>query len=265
MTDEKQKNSETAVVAYQPKTAAMIVPDLGEAMEIIQEALGGAELTLNDLDVVKTPTGGAQFWTLPSGKPAEEIRGVPILKQTPRTYWRTKRGAGDEGSGPPDCSSPDGEMGYGKRFEDDNAGPHPCEGCPLNEWGTAKRDDGSPGAGKACSEKTRVFLAVSDDLRPLRIELAPTSGQNIKRYWLRQATSVPPKPVYASEAVFKLEKRKGPVQDYAVAVVEAGEVLSPEERQRVEGYRASVVPLLEALSRREHVAETEATADEPEA
>ena len=248
MADKKEEAPSTAVAVYQPKTAAMIVEDLDGAMKIIAEALGGTELSLNDLDVVKTPTGGITSWEMPDGEMAKELRGVPILKQTPRTYWRKSMNAGD--GGPPDCSSPDGDVGFGKRFDEDALGEHACDSCPFNEFGTAVRDDGSPGAGKACAEKTRIFLAVANDLRPLRVELGPTSGTAIKGYWLRQATSIPPKPVYASEAVFTLEKKSNGKNDYAVAKVAAGELLSPDERTKVGEYRAKVVPLLEAMARR---------------
>jgi hypothetical protein len=80
------------------------------------------------------------------------------------------------GNTPPDCSSHDGDVGYGQPGGD-------CFTCPLNQWASAEG-----GGGKACKEKRMLFLLRASDLLPIVIQAPSTSIQPIKKYLLRLAS-----------------------------------------------------------------------------
>ena len=58
-----------------------------------------------------------------------------------------------------------------------------CLGCPKNEWGTGKKNDGTPSEGKACSERKLLAVAVgAAEGKPYQLNVPTTSLKNLFTY-----------------------------------------------------------------------------------
>ena len=146
-----------------------------QLIETIKENFGDEELTPNDLDRVRIPSGGGTAWSIPALDGSEEmaktICGVIVYYRPVRAFWELSY---DEGGGgcPPDCSSKDGKIGIGTPGGT-------CGTCALNKFGS----DG--GRGKACKEMRLLFVLTPESLLPLMVVLPPTSIQPMKQFMTR--------------------------------------------------------------------------------
>ena len=159
------------------ETYMALQSDATSVLETIKENIGNDRITDRDLDRITVPLGGGLNWTVPTleGEDSEKtLDGIIVHWTAPRAYWATGMEVG--GNTPPDCSSHDGEIGYGQPGGD-------CFTCPLNQWGSAEG-----GSGKACKEKRMLFLLRASDLLPIVIQAPSTSIQPIKKYLLRLAS-----------------------------------------------------------------------------
>ncbi len=97
------------------------------ALDIIRENLKNQPLSLQLFDVVKSPSGGATVFSVPSltGEEAEkELTGIILDYTTPRAYWDTPDPV--EGT-PPVCMSQNSIVS-----SDGKA----CFSCPYNDFGS---------------------------------------------------------------------------------------------------------------------------------
>jgi hypothetical protein len=159
------------------ETFMALQSDATNVLQTIKENIGNDRITDRDLDRIVVPLGGGLNWTVPTleGEDSEKsLDGIIVHWTAPRAYWATGMEVG--GNTPPDCSSHDGEIGYGNPGGD-------CFTCPLNQWGSAEG-----GSGKACKEKRMLFLLRASDLLPIVIQAPSTSIQPIKKYLLRLAS-----------------------------------------------------------------------------
>ena len=159
------------------ETFMALQSDATNVLQTIKENIGNDRITDRDLDRIVVPLGGGLNWTVPTleGEDSEKsLDGIIVHWTAPRAYWATGMDVG--GNTPPDCSSHDGEIGYGNPGGD-------CFICPLNQWGSAEG-----GSGKACKEKRMLFLLRASDLLPIVIQAPSTSIQPIKKYLLRLAS-----------------------------------------------------------------------------
>jgi len=101
-----------------------------------------------------------------------EFEGILLYQYLTKAYWAQKYGQGR--SGPPDCASLDALKPY---TSEDRRVSESCISCPMNRFGTAKRDDGTSSRGKACRDQKRVILALDDHELPCRLSC---SAANIK-------------------------------------------------------------------------------------
>ncbi len=181
--------SETKEVAKVETTALAMYDKLNERLARIQGVLApGEKITVNMLDSVRTPTGGSKNWELPDGEAVQTIEGVVILRQRRRAYWATGVADSDGGS-PPDCSSPDGNIGSGNNGSGD--GKHECADCPMAQFNTAVDDAGKPGAGQACKQNTDIFILREGGTLPFVVKLAPGSHIQAQGYVLNVAQRMP--------------------------------------------------------------------------
>jgi len=148
-----------------------------DVLEAVRDNIGNDKITDRDLDRITVPLGGGVNWTVPTLEgedTAKTLDGIIVHWTSPRAYWAAGMEVG--GNTPPDCSSSNGEIGYGNPGGD-------CYSCPLNQWGSA---DG--GSGKACKEKRMLFLLRPNDLLPIVVQAPSTSIQPVKKYLLRLAS-----------------------------------------------------------------------------
>jgi hypothetical protein len=159
------------------ETYMALQSDATNVLQTIKENIGNDRITDRDLDRIVVPLGGGLNWTVPTleGEDSEKsLDGIIVHWTAPRAYWATGMEVG--GNTPPDCSSHDGDVGYGNPGGD-------CFICPLNQWASAEG-----GGGKACKEKRMLFLLRASDLLPIVIQAPSTSIQPIKKYLLRLAS-----------------------------------------------------------------------------
>jgi hypothetical protein len=211
-----------------------------EAKDLLSDALGGAALSIADLDRIKVPSGGGTSWEVPSldGETATKtIEGVIIHRATRRAYWPfAMEDRPDDHDGTPDCQSNDGEFGIG---EPGGA----CGRCPLNEFGS----DLKGGPGKACKETRQLFVLTKDDLLPLVVVIPPASLANFKSYSLRLLRGqVGPSDVVTN---ISLEKVTGGKTPYSRVTFKTSAKLDDLARERVREYSAIMTPAFEQAAR----------------
>lgn len=152
--------------------------------EVIRQNMGGEQITAQDLNRIRVPTGGATTWSVPSVDGGDEamkaLQGVIMHIARRRAYWK-----GIEVTGlPPDCASSDCTTGIGDPGGD-------CELCPNNQFGSAISPDGSPGAGKACKETKLIFLLREGQMLPDVVIAPPGSLKAMRQYQFRLPAPFP--------------------------------------------------------------------------
>ena len=201
-------------------------------LETVKENIGNDRITDRDLDRITVPSQGGLNWTVPTLEgedSAKTLDGIIVHWTAPRAYWATGLEAG--GNAPPDCSSHNGEMGYGQPGGE-------CFTCPLNQWGSAEG-----GGGKACKEKRMLFLLRATDLLPIVIQAPSTSIQTVKKYLLRLASQgLPYWSVLTQLSLEKAQSSTG-IAYSRIAPKSSGPV-PEEQREKLAEYVAAIKPII---------------------
>ena len=204
-------------------------------LQTIKENMGNDKITERDLDRITVPLGGVLNWTVPTleGEDStKEIEGIIVYQTPPRAYWKTGMEVG--GNTPPDCSSRDGDIGYG-----DPGGV--CDICPLNQWGSA---DG--GTGKACKEKRMLFMLRANSLLPVVIQAPSTSLQAVRKYlWRLTSESLPYWSVITKLSLEKAQSSTG-ITFSRIVPKSAGPVPA-DQMEKLAEYRDAITPLIGAM------------------
>ena len=214
------------------ETYMALQTDATSVLETIRENIGNDRITDRDLDRITVPLGGGLNWTVPTLEgedSAKSLDGIIVHWTAPRAYWATGREVG--GNTPPDCSSHDGETGYGQPGGD-------CFTCSLNQWGSAEG-----GNGKACKEKRMLFLLRASDLLPIVIQAPSTSLQPIKKYFLRLANKS--LPYWSVITSLSLEKgSNGAGIAFSRIVPNSTAPVPEEQRELLAEYVAAIKPII---------------------
>lgn len=213
-------------MSKKPETTALVkresfavIKAVDTVLSLVDEATGGRPLQIADLDRVRMPAGGAQYWEVPaiSGAPEaqKELVGVVVYHTARRAYWKDKfEGA----SNPPDCHSNDGI----------NGGFGPCRDCAFSKWGSAIGPDGKPGRGQACKQMKFVFFHRATDVLPIIIVLPPTSIRTMEKYVLRLASKLIPYYSVVTRLSLAVAENKDHMK-YSVVAPMMVDQLTPEE------------------------------------
>lgn len=154
----------------------ILSPDSPQAA-LIAENLAGDSVSIGDLDRIKVPAGGGTTWTVPSiegEKQQKALEGIIVHVARRRAYWESSNPTGEQ----PDCSSSDCVTGHG-----DPGGA--CAACPLNEFGTAQKQGGGQGRGKACKESALLFLLRPGENMPQVVVVPAGSLKAVRQYRLK--------------------------------------------------------------------------------
>ena len=210
-----------------------------ELQEALADNLGGEQIREFDLPTVKIPSGGQTSWSVPSvsgEKIVKTIEGVIIAHKWTRGYWADS--LDDTGGGqPPDCSAPDARTGTGFPFRKPGEVIAPdaepvtmaCEECPNSQFGSARS-----GRGQACQHRKLIMLLPPTGLLPLIVNLAPTSGQPARDFFLGLSGEEPPVSYRRAHVKIGLEKVQGQgVPDYAKATFELVDTIDDEVLERI--------------------------------
>lgn len=187
-TPEPESANATAVAVQEPVKQGDLIVTEYKALQakpermalLIKENLGAAGLTVFKLDRIKVPSGsGPAMWSLPGFKveAAESFEAIVIAKADKRAYWSTAYGSG-AGNTPPDCSSDDCVVGFG------NPGGE-CRRCPFAQYGSAKKPNGAPARGQACSQGIMLLILRPKDTLPSLLLIPPGSLSDAGKYFLR--------------------------------------------------------------------------------
>jgi hypothetical protein len=231
------KQSTDLVVAGADSTfLALQMPD-DELRSLVRTNVGNRQLDAFSLDRVKIPSGGGTHWTvetLDGDEAVKELEGIIIHWATRRSYWQQRTPDGS----PPDCSSPDGLQGHG------NPGVA-CHDCTFNRFGTATKDDGSSGPGKACKEFRQLFILKPDSLLPFVVNATPGSLKSVDQYFNRLLGAGIKSTALVTKLALSKERSKGGT-DFAMIQPTAGQRLDPEAVARVESVAAMYAGVFES-------------------
>lgn len=171
----------------------VLSPDSAQE-SLIRANLAGDEVGVGDLDRIKVPSGGGLTWNVPAleGERQEKaLEGIILHVARRRAFWRDPQPKGTQ----PDCSSADCVTGHG-----DPGGP--CASCPMNEFGSAIRQGGGQGRGKACKEVALLFLLRPGQNLPEIVSVPPGSLKAVKQYRLKLQV-----PYFAAITRLELERK----------------------------------------------------------
>lgn len=169
----------TQLVPVDLKNYPVLAPG-SEAGSLLRENLAGDVISVGDLSRIRVPAGGGTSWTVPTldgEQSVQSIEGVILHVGRRRAYWSSADPSGD----PPDCKSDDNVVGVGQPGGD-------CESCPLNQFGSSRKQDGSAGRGKACKETRLLFVLQAGASLPDVVVVSPGSLKQVKDYLIALAT-----------------------------------------------------------------------------
>lgn len=154
--------------------------------QIIQNNLGGEQVTARDFPKIPIPGSGGTTWsieTIDGEQEMKEVQGVIVYSVLTRVYWETSFDESGGGS-PPDCVSVDGITGEFDAYKDWE-GERPtgrCVDCPFSKFGSHRK-----GRAQACQQRRLIFIIRPDNALPYYISIPPTSINPAKKFLLQLA------------------------------------------------------------------------------
>ncbi len=214
--------------------------DMGKMLKAFEDNFGPRGLSVNDLEVITVPSGGATQWQLQTleGKYVylEELVVIVVNWSERRAYWPGEFGA----TKLPQCSSDDTINGRG-----DPGGP--CETCPMSEWGSSEKSEN----GQACRMTRMLFALCAHDQEqrlPTRIQIPPSSIPGNRQFFAKLAT----RGVSYYEVVMslKLTSQGGKRGSYSIVHETAVRRATPTEIAAVTEYRRAILGKLARIAPR---------------
>lgn len=211
--------------------------DPAELREALEDNLGGEQITEFDLPTVKLPSGGQMAWVVPGVQGDEivkELEGIVLAHKWTRSFWANSIDTAGGGQ-PPDCSAPDARNGYGYPFlrageETTEMEPRTmrCEECPNSKRGSGRN------GGQACQLRKLIMLLPPTGVLPRVVNLAPTSTQPAKDFFLGLSGLTPIVNWRRAHVKIGLEKaRNKDGVDYAKATFELVDAIDDEVFDRI--------------------------------
>lgn len=253
----------TDIVRVEPGGYLALAEDPAEIEAIIQENLGGQEVTEFDLPRIKVPSGGGTTWEIPSlmGIESERVlQGIVVHFKLTRAYWTPEQDSGT----PPTCRSNDGITGVGEPGG-------PCGTCPLAVFGTALDDSGKPAPGQACNAKEIWFMLRPGSYLPVVVALPATSLRGAKQYRVGQLGSAGVRLPSVVTAITLETMRNGKGDQYSIAKPNVAGMLEPDEAAAAVKYARKLRPIFDAAAAAmaaengEIVTDADPVDDEPDA
>jgi hypothetical protein len=232
------KKSESKELVVRAENFPIMGKEAKNAIQLINENLGGEMLSPLDLERIRVPAGGVPVWTIPTvegDEHVEEFTGIVLKTKTTRQMWRTPFGEGEKA--PPDCVSEDGMSGVG------NPGG-PCLSCSYNQWGSIKLIDPSDkdSKKKACQEKRMIYTILQGQILP-HVVVAPAMSLKPSRKYLVGMTSAT-KRLHSVYTKFSLETGQNPKGiDYCKIIM--NKVADVEHPEETAAYAKAIEPYLE--------------------
>lgn len=198
-------------------------------MQIIKDNVGNEDITPEDLITIRIPTGGSVTWLIPTAEgevSAATLEGILVHITSRRAYWPP-----EQDDGPPACKSKDCRIGTGNPGGD-------CPDCPHSQWGSATNEDGSAGAGQACTKRKLLFLLRSGQLLPNVVSAPPTSLKVLHRWQLQLGV-----PYYSFCTRLTLAKHEEGKKKWSTIVPAKGEGIGDDAVKQILEYSQSLQSL----------------------
>ncbi len=204
--------------------------------EVMAENLGATGMSEFDLQRIKMPSGGTQFFELQGPEtvePAAKFRCIILKARDTRGYWA--KSIDESGGGqPPECHSHDCRTGIGTPGGD-------CGQCSLAQFGSGKK-----GSGQACKQTKQLFIVrqESGSILPEVFNVPPTSLKTYRKFSSTLAGRLTPVTGVIVEVTLSKEKSDGG-QEYSQAHFAVVGVLNPDERKAVKAHASMFMPLFD--------------------
>ncbi len=213
-------------------------------MAIMQENLGGEQITANQLLRIVMPSGKSKAFEiseLEGPKHLTSIEAIIIYQHQHRAWW--EKSMEDGGVTAPDCSSPDAVNGVinAEYVGEDTEIGGDCDVCPKAKFGSA-----SDGRRQACKLMRRIFLMREGAIIPCYLDLPPTSLINYRNFMTALTNKALPYYGVIVRIGLEQDKSKGNV-DYNKATFSLVRVLSNVEVAAMSGFRDKIVPYLKSV------------------
>lgn len=228
------KNNALATTSNAAENFMVVQQDTTELIEIMRELFGTEGISFRDMERIKLPSAGAEFWSMKDENgesvATKTFKCIILTHRQIRVYWEKSL---DESGGvkPPDCFAPDAKKGIG------NPGMI-CADCPHSQFGTAAK-----GRGQACQLKRMVFFLLPDQVFPAYISLPPTSQGEAKSYLFSLASRlVKPYDVVTEVGLTPAKNDTGTA--YSKVTFKRAGMLDGETKAKV---RAVAMPLIQAI------------------
>ena len=225
----------TALTVLAEQNYALAQYSAEELKDVVTSNFQDEDLTPNDLDRVKMPSGGGKTCLIPTPDGEEEatktIEGVIVAYRKGRVYWEESF-EGSGGGNPPDCFSEDGNYGNG------NPGGE-CKTCALNQFGSDKHE-----RGKACKEMRLLYVLRPNSLLPIVVPLPPTSITPFKQYLQRLTSAAVRYSRVLTEIGLKEAQNKDNIK-YSQATFKLLEKLDPTSVDHITAYSESFLKAFE--------------------
>ncbi len=212
-TKKKNGNGKPKGVALVKRDAfAFMQEDNADALEVIEENLQGEDLSVTDLTIIKTPSGGGIAWELdgPDGiETMQDLRGVIVAYGYQRQMWLTSFDEAPNEA--PDCKSHDTKTGRPdpeSLADSDEEFGGACAECAMAVWGSDVDDNGNRTDGQRCRKTCVMVMMLPDRLLPVVVVVPRTSLKPMRKYFVGLSNAVPPRRYYGVVTSLKLEKAK---------------------------------------------------------
>lgn len=184
------------------------------------------------------------IFMFPGDAPVRQFNGVIMHKHRGRAWWKNAQIT----NSPPDCFSMNGSFcepnlplcpiaeAQRKANVEKCGTPWVCDTCPMAQWGTGFKADGTASRAKACKETYRLFVLATDitvaSAVPYKLMVPPTSLSSVDEFF----TSLTGKGVGYRTMLVTFSLRKSTSSDgfpYAELVLAPhyDQLLSPKDRE----------------------------------
>ncbi len=237
------------LTVLKPSEIAALDPQSRKVAALIYNIQQSGGVTEADIRRVKNPSGGGLMFEIENAsgdpEPVRDLVGIPLIVVPRRQLWGDKKiGSGDR----PVCSSTD--LIHGVKRRDDKTGAVDisqnildiaipggadglCAGCPFDEWGTAVKQDGTPGEGKRCQESRVIYFLRVGDILPVKLTIPPSSLGNFRKS-LKQ---LPDKFDQCVVRIYITKGKNGDGQDVGMFNIEPKSTLDDEAVERLNAFR----------------------------
>ena len=227
-------------VGQRYKVLNMTATEIQRHQRAVQTNMSTRSRATHPFKQINLPPRGMDIWAVPGVNETlyyREIEGIILHIAPPRAYF-PKLYDPSGPKEPPACSSIDGITGYGNNGY--SMGQHDCFTCPQNVYGT-----GQGGRSRACREHRTVHIFTPDQAWPVVIQVPVTSFRFLDDYMARLTQNGLP----CDTVVTRFSLRKLDEENTVIAFA-IGEVLSPEEEDKVQALAQPIIDSIKADSLR---------------